>query len=178
MGANFTLDPNNLPTMTPEETARLDAMTEEDILAAAESDPDNPPLTEAELDGFHAARAAKRARQAAGMTQKAFADAFKIGHDRLRDIESARNKRSDTALLAYLAVIENDPEGVARVLAKRQAPGGRDQTFSGRPLKARAAVRDGMSPSAMPSGPAPRACLPAARQGCLRSPPSAGRPPP
>ena len=45
----FTLDPNNPPKLTPDQRARLDAMTEEEINAAAESDPDNPPLTEEEL---------------------------------------------------------------------------------------------------------------------------------
>ncbi|HEX8164968.1 MAG TPA: hypothetical protein VF601_04175 [Beijerinckiaceae bacterium] len=45
----YRLDPNNPPKMSAEELARLDAMTDEEITAAAESDPDNPPLTEEEL---------------------------------------------------------------------------------------------------------------------------------
>lgn len=46
----FTLDPANAPELTAEELARLDAMTDAEITAAAESDPDSPPLTAAELD--------------------------------------------------------------------------------------------------------------------------------
>ena len=34
--------------LTPEEKARLDAMTDEEITAAALSDPDNPPITDEE----------------------------------------------------------------------------------------------------------------------------------
>jgi uncharacterized protein (DUF4415 family) len=35
--------------LTPRQKARLDAMTDAEITAAAESDPDNPPLTEEEF---------------------------------------------------------------------------------------------------------------------------------
>ena len=35
----FILDPNNPPKMSKEARARLDAMTDEEITAAAESDP-------------------------------------------------------------------------------------------------------------------------------------------
>jgi uncharacterized protein (DUF4415 family) len=35
--------------LTPEQKARLDAMTDEEITAAALSDPDNPPITEEEF---------------------------------------------------------------------------------------------------------------------------------
>ena len=52
----FTLDPNNPPTMSREARARLDAMTDEEITAAAESDPDNPPLTDEELARIRMAR--------------------------------------------------------------------------------------------------------------------------
>lgn len=52
----FTLDPANAPKLTAEEIARLEAMTEAEITAAAESDPDNPPLTAGELDRMEAVR--------------------------------------------------------------------------------------------------------------------------
>ena len=50
MIVNYTLDPNNLRGFTPEERVRLDAMTPEEIEANALSDPDNPPLTQEELE--------------------------------------------------------------------------------------------------------------------------------
>lgn len=52
----FTLDPDKPPRMTAEQLARLDAMTDAQITAAAESDPDNPPLTVAELERMEAVR--------------------------------------------------------------------------------------------------------------------------
>ncbi len=51
-----TLDPANPPRMTPEEIARIDAMTDEERTANALADPDNPPLTDDELLVVAAAR--------------------------------------------------------------------------------------------------------------------------
>ena len=56
----FILDRANAPQLTAEELARLDAMTDAQITTAAESDPDNPPLTAAELDRMEAVRRARR----------------------------------------------------------------------------------------------------------------------
>lgn len=44
----YTYDPNNPPKFSDEERARLNAMTDADIIAAAESDPDNRPMTNEE----------------------------------------------------------------------------------------------------------------------------------
>jgi putative transcriptional regulator len=46
----FTLDPHRPPQLSEAERARLDAMTDDEITRAAESDPDNPPLTEREFE--------------------------------------------------------------------------------------------------------------------------------
>ncbi len=56
----FTLDMNSPPKLSARHLARLDAMTEAEITAAAESDPDNPPLTTAELDRMEAVRRVRR----------------------------------------------------------------------------------------------------------------------
>jgi putative transcriptional regulator len=112
----FKLDPNNPPKMTPEEEKRLNAMTDEEITAAAMSDPDNPPLTDEEIDRFTAARLAKQARQKLALTQQEFAARYRINYGRLRDIEQGRNVRPDTALIAYLRVIEREPDAVLRAL--------------------------------------------------------------
>jgi len=113
----ITLDPNNLPTLTPEEQARLDAMTDAEITAAAESDPDNPPLTEAELRLLDMAALVKRARARTGLTQAAFASRFRINLGRLRDMEQGRQKGMDSAVAAYLQVIAADPDAVAAALS-------------------------------------------------------------
>jgi putative transcriptional regulator len=109
-------DPNNPRKLTPEEKARLDAMTDEEITAAALSDPDNPPLTDEELEWMRTTLAARRVREKLGLTQKQFAERYQISYGRLRDLEQGRTVREDTALLAYLRVIDREPEAVARAL--------------------------------------------------------------
>jgi putative transcriptional regulator len=62
----FTLDPNDPPRLGAAEAARLDALTDEEITAAALSDPDNPPLTDEELERL---AAAPRVREGRGRTR-------------------------------------------------------------------------------------------------------------
>ena len=63
----FILDPKNPTRLTEEEKARLDAMTDEQITAAAESDPDNPPLTDEELDRMRLTRLVRVVRARTGL---------------------------------------------------------------------------------------------------------------
>jgi putative transcriptional regulator len=111
----FVLDPNNPPRFTPEELAVLDAMTPEEIQANAESDPDNPPLTDEELDRMESVQLVRQAREAAGMSQPQFARAFQVKIGRLRDLEQGRTA-ADSALRAYLRIIVRDPGFVRRTL--------------------------------------------------------------
>ncbi|WP_084327190.1 helix-turn-helix domain-containing protein [Salinarimonas rosea] len=62
-----------------------------------------------------ASRAARSARARTGLSQPAFAERFRIGLARLRGLEQGRY-RPDSALLAYLKVVETDPDGVLRAL--------------------------------------------------------------
>jgi putative transcriptional regulator len=112
----FTFDPANPPKLSAKARARLDAMTDEEITRAARADPDNPPLTEAELDRMSAARIAKAARDATGLSQVRFAQAFRIKVSRLRDLEQGRFRNPDSALVAYLTVIRRNPDVVKRAL--------------------------------------------------------------
>ena len=109
------LEPNNPPRLTPEEEARLDAMTDEELEQNALDDPDNPPLTEEELERGLLGRRVRLARQAIGLTQAEFAARFRIPVATLRDWEQGRRK-PDATSLAYLTVIERDPEAVVRAL--------------------------------------------------------------
>ena len=112
----FTLDPTNPPLLTAAQAARLDAMTDEEINAAALSDPDNPPLTEDELDRMVDARFVRLTREATGLSQAKFAEAYRINLGRLRDLEQGRT-RPDSALRAYLTVIAQRPDVVTACLA-------------------------------------------------------------
>jgi putative transcriptional regulator len=113
----FTHDPGDPPRFEAEELARLDAMTSEEIEAAAASDPDNPPLTSEELARMASARLVRRVRRSTGLSQSEFAARFRINHARLRDLERGRTK-ADSALTAYLKVIASAPETVMAALAE------------------------------------------------------------
>jgi putative transcriptional regulator len=113
--ARFALDPNNPPELSPARRARLETMSETEITAAAKADADNPPLTEAELNKLRTAQAVRHARQHSGLSQAAFARTYRINLARLRDLEQGRTQ-ADSALLAYLTVIEKDPASVRRAL--------------------------------------------------------------
>ena len=113
--ARFTLDPNKPPRLAAKEKARLNAMTNSDIAAAAKSDRDNPLLAPDELARLAAARRIREVREHTGLSQASFARAFRINVARLRDLEQGRTQ-PDSALLAYLAVIDKNPELVRRTL--------------------------------------------------------------
>ncbi|MFI4975687.1 MAG: helix-turn-helix domain-containing protein [Caulobacterales bacterium] len=111
----FTLNPNSAPELSAAQRDRLDAMTEAEITAAAEADVDNPPLSDTELSRLRSARLVRRARLHSGLSQAAFAKTYRINVARLRDLEQGRTQ-ADSALLAYLTVIEREPETVRRAL--------------------------------------------------------------
>ena len=93
--------------------ARIDAMTDEDIERQAAENP------EAALIMAPAAIRAARVRHArrlSGLTQEEFSARFRIPLGTLRDWEQGR-REPDAAALAYLRVIEREPEAVARALA-------------------------------------------------------------
>lgn len=81
---NFTLDPKNLPKLSPDERARLDAMSDGDIEQAALSDSDNPPLDENKLKKFESVPDIKAIRKHLSLTQKQFAETFHLPLNPLR----------------------------------------------------------------------------------------------
>jgi putative transcriptional regulator len=103
--ARFKLDANSPPQLSTTQAAALDAMSDEAITAAALTDPDNPPLTDAELERLTAARRVREVRAHTGLSQASFAQTFHINVSRLRDLEQGRTQ-PDSAVLAYLAVID------------------------------------------------------------------------
>ncbi len=118
-----TFGTDSRPKLTPEQAARQDAMTEAQIQAAAEADPDNPPLTEEEMARARPANPMRRAREATGLSQPRFADRYRIHVARVRDIEQGRSQ-ADSALEAYLRVIELETKAVDRALSHGSAVGG------------------------------------------------------
>jgi putative transcriptional regulator len=101
---------------TKKELARLDALTPEQIEQMAKEDPDNFEPTEEELSRAVFGRNVRMARNKLGLSQAQFADQFKINIGRLRDWEQGRFK-PDSVAIAYLKLIEREPEAVRRALA-------------------------------------------------------------
>ena len=102
---------------------RFDALTEEEVTAAALSDPDNPPLTDEELAEMRPVPIPPKIREELGMTPLEFAKAFDLPLDAVLTWE-AYGTVIDLTAIAYLRVIEQDPEAVRAALTKsRQKTG-------------------------------------------------------
>jgi putative transcriptional regulator len=100
--------------------ARLEAMTDEEAMAAALSDPDAQPLTPEQLAGMRRVSRVKVLRQRLSMTQAEFAEAFHLPITTLRDWEQ-HSSTPDAPARALLLAIERDPEVMRRLLADRVA---------------------------------------------------------
>ncbi len=102
-------------TTTKHDWRRADAMTEEEIHAAALADPDAQPLTPERLARMRRTPQVRIIRRALGLSQEEFATRFHIPLGTLRDWEQGR-KDPDAAARAYLVVIGRNPTAVADAL--------------------------------------------------------------
>jgi putative transcriptional regulator len=100
--------------------ARLEAMTDEEVMAAALSDPDAQPLTPEQLARMQRVSRVKVLRQRLGMTQAEFAQAFHLPITTLRDWEEHRTT-PDAPARALLLAIERDPDVMRRLLTETAA---------------------------------------------------------
>jgi putative transcriptional regulator len=94
---------------------RFDALTDEEVHAAALADPDAQPLTEERLGRMRRVPRALTLRRALGLTHEEFAARYHIPIGTLRDWEQGRLE-PDPPARAYLHVIAHDPEGIRRAL--------------------------------------------------------------
>lgn len=97
----------------PEQPMR--PMTEEEIHAAAISDPDARPMTEAELRNARRVPRVKTMRRALKLTQEEFSARYHIPLGTLRDWEQGRTEPDQTAQ-AYLKVIAANPQAIYEAL--------------------------------------------------------------
>ena len=105
--------------MTAEDWRRLDALTDEEITAAALKDPDNPPLTDEQLAQFRRPALSMKVRLKLRMGRETFSAAYGIPMETLRAWE--RHEVEPTAVeVAYLRLIERAPE-LAKVRAEMAA---------------------------------------------------------
>ncbi len=101
-------------------------MTEEEIYAAALSDPDAQPLTEAELKRMKRVAPIKRLRWKLGLSQEKFAERYRIPIGTLRDWEQRCYEPQGIAE-TYVQLIAANPASTARMLkrgAEEAATGG------------------------------------------------------
>jgi putative transcriptional regulator len=97
--------------------ARVNAMTDEEVLAAAHADPDAQPLDAEALAKMRRASPVKALRQRLGMTQAEFAEAFGLPISTLRDWEQLRSN-PDAPARALLRAIEREPDTMRRLLSR------------------------------------------------------------
>jgi putative transcriptional regulator len=119
---SVTHNPGDPPIRTNTDWDAIDALTEEQLHAAALSDPDSQPIprgTDEELArlGLHRIPNVKKLRERLGLTQEAFASTYRIPIGTLRDWEQNR-KLPDAPARAYLTVIARDPKAVAGLLGE------------------------------------------------------------
>ena len=100
--------------------AALASMTEEEINAAALTDPDNPPRVREREKHLKRVPRAKVIRRALHLTQEEFAAQFRIPLGTLRDWEQGKTE-PDQAARAYLTVIACNPEAVLDALNSKPA---------------------------------------------------------
>jgi putative transcriptional regulator len=118
-------EPGDPPIEADTDWAAIEALTDEEIHAAALSDPDAQPIPlgsdeeMAKLGLIHISNV-KKLRERLGLTQEAFAATYRIPVGTLRDWEQAR-KRPDAPARAYLTVIARNPEAVAALLKEKEA---------------------------------------------------------
>jgi putative transcriptional regulator len=108
--------------LPPDKTdwARVDAITDEEVMATALSDPDAQPLTPERLAKMRRTPRVKVLRQRLRMTQVEFAQAFHLPITTLRDWEQHRSI-PDAPARALLLAIERGPEVMRRLLADTAA---------------------------------------------------------
>ena len=102
---------------TRNDWGRADAMSEDDVHAAALADRDAQPLTPERLAHMKRTPQVKVIRRALGLSQEEFAARFRIPLGTLRDWEQGR-KDPDAAARAYLIVIGRNPSAVSEALLR------------------------------------------------------------
>ncbi len=110
----YKLDPANPPP--PTDWTEFDKLTEEEIHAAALSDPDAQPATPQQLARARRVVRVELIRAKFGLTQEEFARRFGLKLEMVRGWED-RSIVPDAAAVTLLRVIWAEPEAVRRVVA-------------------------------------------------------------
>jgi putative transcriptional regulator len=106
---------SDIPTNT--DWAAIEALTDDQIAVAIVDDPDAAPAPIHATPGLTPIVNVKKLRERLGLTQEAFAAAYRIPVGTLRDWEQ-RRKLPDAPARAYLTVIARNPRAVAELLGQ------------------------------------------------------------
>jgi putative transcriptional regulator len=112
---SVNLEPGQPAIETSTDWARVEALTDEEIRAAALDDPDAAPVPVHDTPGLTRIVNVKKLRERLGLTQEAFGAVYRIPIGTLRDWEQCR-KIPDAPARAYLTIIAKDPSTVAGLL--------------------------------------------------------------
>ncbi len=104
-----------------EDWSAFDALTDEEVIAAALTDPDNPPMTDEQLKRMRPVAKSKRIRWKLGISREAFAEKFHIPLDLVTTWEHYQAE-PDAMAAAYLDVIAADPEAALAALTAKTTP--------------------------------------------------------
>lgn len=118
-------NPGDPPLESDTDWDAVNALTNDQVLAAALADPDAQPIprgSDEELAKIGLIRVlnVRKLRDRLGLTQEAFAARYRIPVGTLRDWEQGR-KFPDAPARAYLTVIDRDPGVVAGLLGEAAA---------------------------------------------------------
>ena len=100
----------------------FDALTNEEVRAAAEQDPDNPPMTEEEMARMRRVPDVRRIRLGTGLSQAKFAAKFGVPLASLKDWEQGRRTPAH-GTQTLMRIIQHEPEAVDRALQKANDAG-------------------------------------------------------
>ena len=107
--------PAKIPGPSGMDWAKFDALTDDEVIARALTDPDNLPSTPEQLARGHRVSPAKFVRLKLRLSQEDFARRFGIPVGTLRDWEQHRAK-PDQAAESFLKVIAANPKAVEKAL--------------------------------------------------------------
>lgn len=105
----------NAPVPGKTDWERLKSMSPRAVRAAAEADPENPPLTDAELARMQPPPDPRTIREKLGLSQREFAEAYQLSLATIRDWEQGRYQ-PDQAARTLLRLIARQPKLVEEAL--------------------------------------------------------------
>jgi len=112
---SVTIQAGDLPPKGATDWQFLAAMSDEEALARAESDPDVPPLGPVELARMRRVSPVKHLRQSLGLSQSEFSHRYRLPLELVEAWETHQTPL-DPVARALLLAIERDPETLRRLL--------------------------------------------------------------